>query len=100
MSVSADRRRVLQGLGAALLGGTALAITSRSARAFQTLPYDDYSRLIDRSCGPNSQHEKLIDAILADRHLRRTDPEAQVILAQTRCPICGCPLMQQAPKAS
>lgn len=88
----ASRRRLLTALGLAA-AGSGVALAARPAQAFRVLPGDDYARVIESSCGATAEHRRLLDEASRALGVQLSDQQSASVLAQLKCPYCGCPLV-------
>jgi hypothetical protein len=103
-----SRRRILEasalpalGLGASAMGLSTLSIAAArpaSALSFEQ-PAEDISSLYlkARACArmPNAYHEHLVAEVrnmLRSRDANVSEDQIRLAVAQTTCPLCGCPL--------
>ncbi len=85
------RRSILRALGAAALGGGALALPGPAA-AFHVIPEDEAGALLEGGCGATAYHQRLIDEAVRAAGVTLTDDERAALLARLACPTCSCPL--------
>jgi len=94
-----SRRPFLRSLGLLALGTLTAPWATRPAGAFQYLPDSDYRHLVDSACGASADHQRQLAEAAARLGVDARAPEAQALLKQLTCPICGCPLAAAAPTA-
>ena len=85
------RRHFLR-LAAGVAAGTA-GLAAGPAGAFRIVPSEDYAKIVENACGASTAHAKILADAEKSLGVKLGEPGAAAILAQVRCPICGCPVM-------
>lgn len=97
--VTKSRRLFLR---AAALAGAGVGLAAAGpALAFRLLPADDFSGVIENACTEESQvHAKVLADIQKELGIQLSEEEAKLVLAQLRCPSCGCSMLEAASKVA
>jgi hypothetical protein len=94
MDEDIGRRDVLKLAGGSVLGLAVLALAGPAA-AFRFDPAEDYTGVIEDSCGAaNKVHRDMIAEVERQLGISLSDEETRQVIAAVQCPYCGCSILK------
>jgi hypothetical protein len=89
-----SRRDVLKLAGGSLLGLAVLTLAG-PASAFRFDPAEDYTGVIEDSCGAaNKVHRDMVAEVESRLGISLSDDQARELIASVQCPYCGCSILK------
>ena len=94
MDEDIGRRDVLKLAGGSVLGLAVLALAGPAA-AFRFDPAEDYTGVIEDSCGAaNKVHRDMVAEVERRLGVSLSDEQSRQLIASVQCPYCGCSILK------